>query len=88
MADLVTTQARAKGAAPTTNRERGQTEAAEATPINVLPPLSDPILQAKPSTRRMCAQDHLFHTHRQKVFTDSQMSRIKYIYCINNVSKD
>jgi hypothetical protein len=88
LVDLVATQAQAKGVAPSTNREMGQTEAAEATAINVLPPLSDPILQAKPSTHRMCAQDHLFHTQRQKVFTDSQMSRIKYIYCINNVSKD
>jgi hypothetical protein len=46
------------------------------------------ILQTKPSTRRMCAQDHLFYAHRHKVFTDSQMSRIKYNYYINNVSKD
>jgi hypothetical protein len=50
--------------------------------------LSYPILQAKPSTHRMCAQDHLFHTHGYKVFTDSPMSRIKYKYYINNVSKD
>jgi hypothetical protein len=50
--------------------------------------LSHLVLLAKPSTHRMCAQDHLFHTHGHKVFTDSQMSRIKYIYYINNVSKD
>jgi hypothetical protein len=51
-------------------------------------PFSYPILQAKPSTHRMCAQHHLFHTHGYKVFTNSQVSRIKYIYYINNVSKD
>jgi hypothetical protein len=50
--------------------------------------VSYPTLQAKPSTHRMCAQDHLFHTHGHKVFIDSQMSRIKYIYYINNISKD
>jgi hypothetical protein len=27
-------------------------------------------------------------THEQKVFTDSQMSQIKYIYYTNNVLKD
>jgi hypothetical protein len=42
----------------------------------------------KPSTRRMYAQDQLFHTYGHKVFIDSQMSRVKYIYYINNVSKD
>jgi hypothetical protein len=36
----------------------------------------------------MCAQDHFFHTHGPKVFIDNQMSRIKYIYYINNVSED
>jgi hypothetical protein len=36
----------------------------------------------------MYAQDQLFHTYGQKVFTDNQMSRIKYIYYIDNVSKD
>jgi hypothetical protein len=34
------------------------------------------------------SQDHLFHTYGHKVFTDNQMSQIKYIYYINNVSKD
>jgi hypothetical protein len=33
-------------------------------------------------------QDQLFHTYGPKVFTDNQMSRIKYNYYINNVSKD
>jgi hypothetical protein len=42
----------------------------------------------KPSTHRMYAQDQLFHTYGQKVFTDNQMSRIKYNYYISNVSED
>jgi hypothetical protein len=33
-------------------------------------------------------QDQLFNTYGPKVFTDKQMSRIKYNYYINNVSKD
>jgi hypothetical protein len=33
-------------------------------------------------------QDHLFHTYEHKVFTDNQMSQIKYNYYINNVIKD
>jgi hypothetical protein len=36
--------------------------------------LSNPIFMPKPSTHRIFAHDHLFHTHRPKVFTDSQMS--------------
>jgi hypothetical protein len=47
-----------------------------------------PDFASKPSTHRMCAQYHLFHTHGHKVFTDNQMSQIKYIYYINSVSKD
>jgi hypothetical protein len=53
--------------------------------INII---SYPVFMPKPSTHRMCAQDHLFHTHRPQVFTDNQMSQIKYIYYINNISKD
>jgi hypothetical protein len=30
----------------------------------------------------------LFHTYESKVFTDNQISQIKYNYYINNVSKD
>jgi hypothetical protein len=30
----------------------------------------------------------MFHTYEQKVFTDNQMSQIKYNYYINIVSKD
>jgi hypothetical protein len=33
-------------------------------------------------------QNQLFHTYGPKVFTDNQMSQIKYNYCISNVSKD
>jgi hypothetical protein len=36
----------------------------------------------------MYAQYQLFHTYGIKVFTDNQMSQIKYIYYINNASKD
>jgi hypothetical protein len=50
----------------------------------LVPLLSYPILQAKLSTHRMCAKDYLFHKHEHKVFTDSQMSQIKYNYYINN----
>jgi hypothetical protein len=33
-------------------------------------------------------QDQWFHTYNPKVFSDNQMSRIKYNYYISNVSKD
>jgi hypothetical protein len=33
-------------------------------------------------------RDQLFHTYGPKVFTDNQMSRIKYKYYISNVSED
>jgi hypothetical protein len=33
-------------------------------------------------------QDQLFHTYSPKVFTDNQISRIKYNYYISNMSKD
>jgi hypothetical protein len=33
-------------------------------------------------------QDQLFHIYGPKVFTDNQMSRIKYNYYISNLSKD
>jgi anthranilate/para-aminobenzoate synthase component II len=37
----------------------------------------------------VCMTEHqLFHTYGQKVSTDNQMSRIKFNYYINNVSKD
>jgi hypothetical protein len=50
--------------------------------------LSYPIFLPKLSTHHMYALDQLFHTYGPKVFTDNQMSWIKYIYYINNVSKD
>jgi hypothetical protein len=49
--------------------------------------LSYPVFMSKSSTHRMYAQDQLFHTYGQKVLTDNQMSRIKYNYYIDNVSK-
>jgi hypothetical protein len=30
--------------------------------------------ETKPNTHRICAHDHLFHTHGQKVFAECQMS--------------
>jgi hypothetical protein len=33
-------------------------------------------------------QDQWFHTYGPKVFTDNQMSQIKYNYYISNISKD
>jgi hypothetical protein len=50
--------------------------------------VSYPVFMPKPSTHRMYAQDQLFHTYAQKVLTDNKMSRIKYSYYIDNVSKD
>jgi hypothetical protein len=50
--------------------------------------LSYPVFMPKPSTRRMYAQDQLFHTYGQKVLIDNQISRMKYNYYIHNVSKD
>jgi hypothetical protein len=35
-----------------------------------------------------CVPKIIYSTHGRKVFTDNQMSLIKYIYYINNVSKD
>jgi hypothetical protein len=40
MVDLTTTEAQAKGVAPSANRMEGQIEAAAAKPLNVLPPPS------------------------------------------------
>jgi hypothetical protein len=54
----------------------------------LVPLLSYLVFMPKPSTHRMYAQDQLFHTYGQKVLIDNQMSQIKYIYYIDNVSKD
>jgi hypothetical protein len=43
---------------------------------------------AKPSTQHMHDPGSIIPHIRQKVFTDNQMSRIKYNYYRNNVSKD
>jgi hypothetical protein len=42
----------------------------------------------KPGTHRMHVPGSIIPHIRPKVFTDNQMSRIKYNYYINNVSKD
>jgi hypothetical protein len=50
--------------------------------------MSYPILQAKPSTRHMHDPGSIVPHIRPKLFTDYQISWIKYNYYINNVSKD
>jgi hypothetical protein len=47
-----------------------------------------PVFIPKPSTYRMLDPGSIVSHIRLKVFTDNQMSRIKYNYYINNVSKD
>jgi hypothetical protein len=54
----------------------------------LVPLLPYPVFMLKLSTHRMYAQDQLFHTYVQKVLTNNKMSRIKYNYYIDNVSKD
>jgi hypothetical protein len=49
--------------------------------------LSYPVFMPKPSTHRMHDPGSILPHIRSKVFTDNQMSRIKYYY-IRNVSKD
>jgi hypothetical protein len=47
------------------------------------------VFMPKPSTHRMHDPGSIVPDIRPKVFTDNQMSQIKYNYsCINNVSKD
>jgi hypothetical protein len=50
--------------------------------------LTYPIFIPKPSTHRMHDPGSIVPHIRPKVFTDSQMSQIKYNYYINSVSKD
>jgi hypothetical protein len=50
--------------------------------------MSYPIFMPKPCTRRMHDPGSIVPHIRPKVFTDNQMSRIKYNYYIRNVSKD
>jgi hypothetical protein len=46
------------------------------------------VFMRKPSTHRMRDSDSIVPHIQPKVFTDNQMSRIKYNYYINSVSKD
>jgi hypothetical protein len=50
--------------------------------------MSYPIFMPKPCNHRMYDPGSIVPHIRQKVFTYIQMSRIKYNYYINNVSKD
>jgi hypothetical protein len=54
----------------------------------LVPILSYPVLMPKPCTHRMHDPGLIVPHIRPKVFTDNQMSRIKYNYYINIVSKD
>jgi hypothetical protein len=50
--------------------------------------MSYPIFMPRSSTHRMYDPGSIVPHIQPKVFTDNQMSRIKYNYYINNVSKD
>jgi hypothetical protein len=50
--------------------------------------MSYPVFMPKPITRRMHDPGSIFPHIWPKVFTDNQMSQIKYNYYISNVSKD
>jgi hypothetical protein len=50
--------------------------------------LSYPVFMPKPSTHHMHNPGSIIPHIQPKVITDNQMSRIKYNYYINNVSKD
>jgi hypothetical protein len=50
--------------------------------------VSYPVFIPKLSTHRMHNPGSIVSHIRPKVFTDNQMSRIKYNYYINSVSKD
>jgi hypothetical protein len=50
--------------------------------------LPSPVSIPKPSTHRMHDPGSIVPHIRPKVFTDNQMSQIKYYYYINTVSKD
>jgi hypothetical protein len=54
----------------------------------LVPLLSYPVFMPKPSTHRMHDPGSIVPHIQPKVFTDNQMSRIKYNYYINSVSKD
>jgi hypothetical protein len=50
--------------------------------------MSYPVFMPKPSTHRMHDPGSIVPLIRPKVFTNNQMSRIKYYYYISSVSKD
>jgi hypothetical protein len=54
----------------------------------LLPSLSYSVFMPKPSTHRMHGPGSIVPHIRLRVFTDNQMSRIKYNYYISSVSKD
>jgi hypothetical protein len=54
----------------------------------LVPLLSYPIFMPKPSTYCMHDPRSIVPHIQPKVFTDNKISRIKYNYYINNVSKD
>jgi hypothetical protein len=54
----------------------------------LVPLLSYPVFMPKPNTHRMHDLGSIVPHIRPKVFTDNQMSQIKYNYYINNVCKD
>jgi hypothetical protein len=55
----------------------------------LVPLLSYPVFMPKPSTHHMHGPGLIIPHIRPKVFTDNQMSRIKYnYYYTNSVSKD
>jgi hypothetical protein len=47
-----------------------------------------PVFMPKPSTHLMHDPRSIVRHIQPKVFTDNQMSRIRYNYYMNNVSKD
>jgi hypothetical protein len=56
--------------------------------MDLVPLLSYPVIIPKPSTHRMRDPGSIIPHIRPKVFTDNQMSRIKYdYYYINSVTK-
>jgi hypothetical protein len=56
--------------------------------MSLIPLLSYPVFMPKPCTHRMLDPGSIVPHIRPKVFTDNQISRIKYSYYINSVSKD
>jgi hypothetical protein len=54
----------------------------------LIPLLSYPVFMPKPCTHHMHDPGSIVAQIRPKVFTDNQMSRIKYYYYRSSVSKD